>query len=64
MASKNHPRLLTTHEVCAILQVTRTTLKNYRDAGNGPPVVKLAPRTVRYPSDELQDWINANRERE
>ncbi len=61
MARKIHHRLLKSREVCEILQVTPLTLQNYRDAGEGPPFVRLAPRTIRYPSDELEAWINANR---
>ena len=62
MARKKHHRLLKTREVCEILRVSRLTLQNYRDNGGGPPVVRLAPRTIRYPSDELQAWIEACQE--
>ena len=62
MARNIQHRLLKSREVCEILQVTPLTLQNYRDAGKGPPVVRLAPRTIRYPSDELEAWIEAGRE--
>ena len=62
MARNIQHRLLKSREVCEILQVTPLTLQNYRDAGEGPPFVRLAPRTIRYPRDELEAWINAHRE--
>ena len=50
-------RLLKPIEVAAFLGVTHWTLKNYRDRGAGPPFVRLLPKTIRYPSDELESWL-------
>ena len=56
------PRLLKVTEVCALLGVGKHTLLNYREAGEGPPYVRFASSTIRYPSDELEAWIEASRE--
>ncbi len=53
----NPPRLLKTREVAAYLNVTLETLRKYRDRGSGPPFVRLLPKTLRYPSDGLNEWL-------
>ncbi len=57
MLSMKPYRLLKPREVAAFLGVTVWTLKNYRDRGAGPPFVRLLPKTIRYPSDELEAWL-------
>ena len=57
MLSMKPYRLLKPREVAAFLCVTVWTLKNYRDRGAGPPFVRLLPKTIRYPSDELEAWL-------
>jgi predicted DNA-binding transcriptional regulator AlpA len=36
-----------------------STLRNLDKTGGGPPVVRIGPKLVRYPSDALDLWIAA-----
>ncbi len=53
----NPPRLLKPREVAEFLCVTKGTLKNYRNKGEGPPFIRMLPKTIRYPSNELEAWV-------
>jgi len=55
-------RMYTEDEISEILQVSRSQLRKWRMARNrragvGPPFKKIG-RLVRYPEQELQDYIN------
>lgn len=49
-------RPLTPGHVARLLGVTTETLRRWRDAGEGPPWLALAGRTVRYPAGALNAW--------
>lgn len=57
-------RLLTPKECAAQLRVSLSTLRGWRKAGKGPPVVELGPGSFRYSEEALQEFIaekmNAN----
>lgn len=53
----NPPRLLKPREVAEFLCVTTQTLRAYRDKDTGPPYIRLLPKTIRYPSNELEAWV-------
>ena len=55
----NPPRLLKTREVADYLNVSLDTLRAYRDKDTGPPFVRLLPKTLRYPSNDLKAWLDA-----
>jgi excisionase family DNA binding protein len=50
--------LLTESEVAARLRVSLACLRRWRLEGRGPRFVKVGSR-VRYPSEELDGWIQA-----
>jgi hypothetical protein len=49
--------MLTTFEVGRILRLSRWTLGAWRAVGQGPPFVKLARNTVRYPRRVFERWL-------
>ncbi len=51
---------LTEQEVCAKLQVSKSTLRRWRERGNGPQYIKLE-RGVRYPEADLEQWIESRK---
>ena len=53
----NPPRLLKTREEADYLKVNKGTLENWRYTGKGPPWVRLTLKTIRYPSDGLNEWL-------
>jgi predicted DNA-binding transcriptional regulator AlpA len=52
-------QLLNTKQVAALLGVSEQWLEAGRSKGYGPPFVRLGPRCIRYPRDELVKWIKA-----
>lgn len=50
--------LLSPSEVADRLKLARSTIAKLRLAGGGPPFVKLGA-AVRYPEDQLGEWIAA-----
>lgn len=51
------PKLLTEAQVAAILQVRKTTLRDWRCKGKGPEFVKVGQRLVRYTPEALQKFV-------
>ncbi|TXH10154.1 MAG: DNA-binding protein [Hyphomicrobiaceae bacterium] len=56
--SVTQPELLTPTQVAEKLKVDVQLLNQWRSARKGPRFVKLG-RFIRYKSDELQEWIDA-----
>lgn len=56
------PDLLTPAEAAQYLRVEPGTLQQWRWAGTGPTYVKVG-RSVRYPLDQLADWLELNTRR-
>lgn len=58
-----HNAMLTPAQVCARLGVTNSTLQTWRKTRRpmGPPWVRLGHRTVRYPSGDLEEWLEERR---
>jgi predicted site-specific integrase-resolvase len=54
--------LLTPQEVAEMLQVTETTLKQWRAAGTGPSYVRLNRKTIRYAEEHVRHWIEEKRQ--
>lgn len=50
------PHLLNPEEVASYLRIPRRTVDGWRQAGSGPPYVRLG-RAVRYPAPQLREWI-------
>ena len=53
--SKRH--LLSRDDVEREYGISRRWLELAALSGNGPPMVRLTPRMVRYRRDDLEDWI-------
>lgn len=51
------PTMLTPGELAAQLGVNVRDLKRLRDEGRGPAYIELTPRTIRYLSSEVADWL-------
>lgn len=49
--------LLTTEEAADYLALSPSTLATKRSRGGGPPFVKLSAKIVRYPIQQLDEWI-------
>lgn len=49
---------LTTGEAARVLRVSKLTLKNWRDRGEGPPHVRLGPKTIRYRLSSLMAYLD------
>ena len=53
-------KFFTTQEVARFLRVTVRTLERWRSEGEGPPIITMGG-LIRYRSDDLDAWIEANR---
>lgn len=54
---------LTTHDVCILLGIAKSTAERWRSSGNGPPHIKMGPgRTspVRYARSAVLSYLTAN----
>jgi len=48
-AGRRGKAFLTPYELAAFLRVSRDTLQDWRDRGQGPAFLKLGRHTIRYP---------------
>ena len=53
--------LLLTTEASELLRMPEATLRYWRHMGEGPPSFKIGRRVV-YDADELQAWVEAQRQ--
>lgn len=53
--------LMTRAEVAQMLRVSRPTLSRWAAAGEGPPVIWLAPSVPRYDKAEVLAWVRSHR---
>ncbi|MFT3673558.1 helix-turn-helix transcriptional regulator [Aestuariivirga sp.] len=51
------PSLLNEHQAAEVLNLTVSSLRNWRLRGDGPTFIK-AGRLVRYRPSDLDDWVN------
>lgn len=49
--------LLTTEQLAEFLGVSVRTVEDWRFDRKGPSHIRLGPRTVRYRSDEVLEWL-------
>ncbi len=52
------PALLSTDELAAYLHIPKRTVEAWRATGDGPPFVRFG-RRVRYPADQLAEWMRS-----
>lgn len=55
-------KLLTTAEVCKVLQVSKRTLIRYANAGLIPRI-QLSSRCIRFSQDDVRRFVKGNRKR-
>lgn len=56
------PRLMTTHDLAELLQITTDSVKRMRTDGTGPKFINLGrSRLVRYQPRDVQDWLDAGK---
>lgn len=53
-------KILKDETVAERLFTTPGTLSKWRLKGIGPPFVKIGPRGIAYPEEELERWLKAN----
>ena len=51
-------QILTPAEAAALLRVNVVTLRRWRQAGDGPPVVRFGPRMLRYRRADIESWLS------
>ncbi len=49
--------LLTQEQTCEFLGVTKSTLASWRCSGKGPKYIKISRRSIKYPVDELHEFL-------
>ena len=54
-------RLLTRDEVEALFGITRRYLEVAAVRGDGPPMIRIGSRMVRYRVRDFREWIDRNR---
>lgn len=52
-------KMLTAAQAAERIGVTTRTLFTYRQEGTGPTYVQYSPQTIRFPENELIEWLNA-----
>ena len=48
---------LTEAELSNLTNIPRKSLQRLRKEGGGPPWVRFGQRTIRYPKDQFQKWV-------
>lgn len=57
---KNNKSFWTETELSVVTGIPRKTLQRFRKDGSGPPFLHFGSRTIRYPKDQFQNWIEKN----
>ncbi len=57
----NPERLLTRDEVEALFGISRRYLEVSAVRGDGPPMIRVGSRMVRYRVRDFREWIDGNR---
>ena len=57
----NPERLLTREEVEALFGISRRYLEVSAVRGDGPPMIRVGSRMVRYRVRDFREWIDRNR---
>jgi hypothetical protein len=52
--------LLTENEAAALLRLTPSALRSWRQRGLEPPFIRVGGRAIRYRRQDLVDWLAAN----
>lgn len=60
--NQKRPTMLTPRALAAQLGVDVEHLRRLRDEGTGPAYIRITPRTVRYLSSEVAEWLQEDRQ--
>ena len=52
------PELLTLEEVIKITKMSKASIHRRRKDGSFPQPVQVGPRSVRFRSEDVQDWLS------
>ena len=58
-AALRRPRLMTTDDLAALLQVHPDVVKRWRQTGEGPAFVTLSRTAVRYQPRAVSEWLDS-----
>lgn len=61
MRNDHEDRLLSRDEVAARFGISRRWLELAAHKGEGPPMVKISRRMVRYRASDIEAWLRARR---
>lgn len=53
--------LVTRRQLANILPISYDTLARWAWRGQGPPYIKIGPRTVAYRTGDVRDWLDRRR---
>ena len=53
------PLLLTANDLAEMLQISERQIWRMRDTGRLPVPIELGPKNIRWPREEILDWIDA-----
>lgn len=56
MSTEAAPQFVTEARLAELFDVEPTLLERLRHEGSGPPHVRIAPRTIRYPLRDALRW--------
>jgi len=59
MATNDADEFLTDPQLCELLHVNDRTLLRWRNAGGGPPFVRVGPRRLLYRRRDVEAWLAA-----
>lgn len=54
-------RFVTEREISKLTSFSLSTLRNWRNTGEGPPYYKIQGFAVRYNVEDVLRWVNAQR---
>lgn len=57
-ANPDQDQLLTVDETAALLKISVEQLKEWRMRGEGPKILRLGHRTVRYRRSDIRAWMD------
>ena len=60
MPDPSKVQFFTDAQLCALLHVDNRTTLRWRNAGGGPPFVRVGPRRILYRSVDVEAWISAH----
>lgn len=57
----NRETLITRRQLASVLPVSYDTLARWASKGEGPPFLKIGPRTVAYRVGDIREWLERHK---